>query len=139
MHRCKRWGNSMGNPRRLWGHPDAEIIAADNADEAIQEILEQTTPPPETVTVAQFKPMAFTLRYGTILEWCVEDLHEDYQYEGCEWEPTERVKSAEAMLVAALHADYRVTNLEPTGVKMTVNTVLWMQKNAPDLLKEMRE
>ena len=37
------------------------------------------------------------------------------------------MKAAEAELVAALHADYRVTKLEVTGVAQTVTVEEWKQ------------
>ena len=115
--------------RRLWAAPDAEVLSATSPDEAIQEILdgfeESDAPTPETVTVAEYKPFEFVLAPGSILERTLEVLDDECQHEGFEWEPTDRVKAAEAELVAALHDDYQVTNFESTGITRTVNVEEW--------------
>ncbi len=119
----------MTDQQWLWAAPDAEMLSATTPSEAVQEILdgleESDAPTPETITVAEYKPFEFVLAPGSILERTLEHLDDEYQHEGFTWEPTDRVKAAEAELVAALHDDYQVTNFESTGITWTANVEEW--------------
>lgn len=112
----------------LWDHHDAEELRGwTTKDEAIEGLLEDLNEEPETIEVCGYAPMVPDFELYRPLDNVLEDLDEEYS--GDEFtEPTQAMKDAEKVFMAAIAKEYKVRMCDEV-CRETVNVAEWRKSH----------
>lgn len=115
-----------------WGLEDADRLYHDDKDEAIEAILEDMEPEPETIEICGFVTMEINVKGYDPLEDILERLDEEYgDPDGDPTKPTEAMIEAEKAFLAVIEKEYTSYMCEIV-CRETVNVNEWIKEHRPD-------
>ena len=123
----------------FWDTEDSECLIYKTQDEAIEAILDQLdlNQLPETLEMCGYARTVIQEKYlgdGSLLEYILERLDEEYGYADGYTEPTEAMIDAEKAFIGVILSEYKPWTCEIVERK-TINVQEWVETHRSDWRK----